>query len=304
MKFLLVGADPNNSTDGFIVLGVRKLLTEAFPGFLSEYLFLDDHTPQIPQKTQSFDAIVLCGTPWLWDRFYRSEKWRNLKRILAAHPQAKRVFLGLGSCFDLDKMELDLCEDPRSQQEMREMWNQGLCITRDSLIQKKFEKAGVHSTRLPCPAFFSTSLAAVSPQARPLLVWADPTATISGGYWQSHPDDFFKMMDEDVMRFVAEAQPLIVKAFQNEPNYLTIDDDKERTIPVTTTRSAIYTMMAHNPIKSMRVHWAIPALAMGRDVSIVPLDSRHLAFSEFKDIDSTEPFRREYIKLLRDHLEV
>ena len=83
-NILCVGADKNNSTDGVIVRGIYNILDSVFIDNKKEYLILNDHNPMTTiekYKDKKIDYVVVCGTPWLWDSFQLSVKYKNLEAI-------------------------------------------------------------------------------------------------------------------------------------------------------------------------------------------------------------------------------
>lgn len=290
MKLLLVGPDQHNATDGCIVRGIMNLIHKTFEGkehLLTsiQYIRLENDIPQNIKADLSYrDYIVVCGTPWLWDSFQNSVKYNNLLQLFNSTPQVRKIFMGAGTCVPLKASE-EILNRPEERGGMYRLFSQATTIVRDSLAQETLKKAGVKSHLLPCPAFFCYGDANISRTARyeDVLIWTDPTKTISASDW-TDPErlrEYYNVALNFYSRYGASV-------------YCTDQRDIEKAISIglpppillNSWRDTMGLMLKARRVLSGRVHCAIPAVASDtQEVDIMPIDSRHKAFTEFKRAD-------------------
>lgn len=276
MNILMVGANCNNSTDGVIVLGIHNLLKAALGKYEYDYAFLDDDRPQAIvnfNPTKYYDAVVVCGTPWLWDSFQNSTKYRNLKTCFNLHFRAKKLFLGIGSCLNIKDQISDILERPDEVAGMRDLFQNATVITRDTLAHEKLNYANVSNTLLPCPAYFCYG---INPKMSTIndynvLVYTDPTKTISGADW--HNEQKLRQYNDLIMYFYTRFSPKVFIA--NEKDAL---GAWELGLPspnlLITPFDTLNVMEESGVVLSTRVHCAVPAVIQQKLTFIVPLDTR------------------------------
>lgn len=277
MKLLLVGADENNSTDGVIVKGIRYLLNRSYPGCEMTYIFLNDHEKQYSPDfkwNESYDLIVVCGTPWLWDNFQRSIKYDNLITCFGAHNNAKRLFMGIGSCLPLGLENSGLLERPAERDGIKRLFENSTVIVRDKTAKAKLDIAGIKAVLLPCPAFFCYGediTARTINDFKNVLVYQDPTLSISADQWQCPIKLAHYYNTMEAFRVINRAevycanQKEIQSAINNgfpAPQLLRTADD------------TLDLMRSAYRVLSGRVHCAIPAIVQNAEVTLIPLDSR------------------------------
>lgn len=281
MKLLLVGADENNSTDGVIVKGIRYLLNRAYPDCEMTYVKLNDHETQgfaAFNAGESYDVIVVCGTPWLWDNFQNSIKYKNLQTCFYAHPAyVARLFMGIGSCIPLGLERSDILERPAEIQAMKTLFKGAKIIVRDKIAKNKLDNANIKSTLLPCPAFFcyGDDPHTKSPQKinefKAVLVYQDPTLSISADQWRCPVKltHYYSTMETFRVKNSAE----IYCANESE-----IESAQKNGFPtpklLKTADDTLVLMRSAFRVLSGRVHCAIPAIVQHADVTLIPLDSR------------------------------
>jgi hypothetical protein len=302
--FLLIGADQHNSTDGVIVQGIRNILTGVFGNeYSTDYLFIDDHNDMNVDSlynTRLYDAVIVCGTPWLWDGFHTTPKFRNMMAVFATHNEAKKVFMGVGTCLNLRDVKSNILERTTEQEALRVAYSDAIVIVRDSLAKYKLEKAGVQATHLPCPAYFCYgNNTPDSQKTYNVLVWTDPEKTISHGDW-SNPDKLRKYY-EIVQFFYENYEPIVVCAREEEiDKALAIGLPKPRLLEG--WKDTLALMTNANYVLSGRVHCAVPAFAQGAAVGLLPLDSRSLVLKDFgcpmiEDVNSLNALKLEHRSL-------
>jgi hypothetical protein len=282
-RFLLIGPDKNLATDGVIFLGIQNLLGSLNLPFQYDYLdLLDSEEQTYPQYlNSSYNALIICGTPWLWDQMWSSHKIQNIQKIFNRfNGQTKRVFLGIGSCFPTENSRKFL-RSPEDQTCLRELFKESLVITRDHLAQEVLELAQVPSHFLPCPSFYCYGVNSKisSESRRNVLVWYDPLSGLSKSLWQKRSEAYKTYIDE-VHKFIYDHSPLIVCNLFTETH-----EAKRQKIQVdrvfTGPEDNLFTMYSARRVFSGRVHCAVPALVQQKDITLYPIDSRFWTLADW-----------------------
>lgn len=278
VNILLIGANPNNSTDGIIVQGIRNLLTEVYGEYTFDYVFLDDHNNMnsvffYPNK--KYDLLVVCGTPWLWDNFQYSTKYKNLLLAFKLH-NTKKVFMGIGSCLNLNDINSNILKTSKEIEGMQKLFNDTTIIVRDKLAQDRLNNAGLKSYLLPCPGYFSTNKQ--SNLQNNVIFWCDPTQTISQTDWQSK--EKLDKYNNIFLQFYKRYNPKVYCAHASETSSAT-----KAGLPIPTVltgwENTLNIVQNANHVLSGRVHCAVPALTTGTKVGLVALDTRSFTLSDF-----------------------
>ena len=281
MRILLYGEDRNRATDGNIVQGTEFLLKLKYPNAIIDYIQFQDFYVVAPEYFNShikYDKVVLCGTPWIWDKFYLSTKYRNWLTLKAAHPEASIIMLGIGSCLNLDDIKSSLVREDTDIPFLKELTVGATVVVRDTLAHDILSNAGVHSILLPCPSFWCTIKWA--PKTKNLLIWCDPRQSISKCGWANDEEynaycekfvDFYYKYNPNVYCVHENEKASAVMAGLPEPMLLGNLDESHEII-----RNSEYVL-------SGRVHCAVPAWVSGAITEIVAIDSRAGAFIEGKE---------------------
>lgn len=286
MNFLLVGANPNNSTDGVIVRGIHTLLEFTFDQYTYEYVTIRDHQPQKAadfHPDKQFDAIIVCGTPWLWDSFQLSVKYKNLLECIEnTHFDSKIIFMGIGSCLNIKDMESDLLERKEERNAMNNLYDNigTTVITRDSLANEKLNKANIFNTLLLCPAYFCYGVVPASSAYNKednIMIWQDPTQSISGEDWKSKQKlDKFKQLFLD---FYIKYAPDVYCA-QDADVQMALDIGLPHPTVLRHWSDTLGIMQDAKRVLSARVHCAVPAIVQGAITELIALDSRSLVVQD------------------------
>ncbi len=280
MHILMIGPKENNSTDGVIIKGIKRLFERAYGKFTFSYRELRDHTEQRDSDFlvgEAFDLVAVCGTPWLWDSFQNSFKYRNALRCFELHPEAGKLFMGAGACLNLVDITSDILERPSEVQGMQ-IFRQATVIVRDPLAHYKLKKAGVVSYLLPCPAFFATGPAITPQKTSNVLIWQDPTQSISGESWKN--TKALSDWADEVLEFIEEKQPEIYCA---RPDDMPMAERLGfKPVVLNTADETLDAVNTVGEVLSGRVHCAVPALAQGASVKLKPFDSRMLTLEAFR----------------------
>lgn len=301
MRLLLVGADENNSTDGVIVQGIRYLLNRAYPNAILDYKMIEDINPQFYYSFNPatvYDMIVVCGTPWLWDSFQNSHKYQNLITCFKTHAGVKRLFLGIGSCLNIEDVGSNILKRPEEIEGIKQLFSNATVIVRDSVASNILNHSGIEHAFLPCPAYFCYGdKINVVTTFNNVLVFQNPLKSISAGNW-AHPDKLNAYYGE-MKHFHEVYNPLVVCA-----NVQDMDKAKELFGEVTllkTYKDTMDLMQGAKKVMSGRVHCAVPAIVSGADTQLMSLDTRYLVVAEFRDQD-TQAYLPIYDKILKKYL--
>lgn len=302
MKILMIGPDQHNSTDGVIVAGITNLLRQAFGEYDSDYVFLDDHSIMTAVALRGFtryDLVIVCGTPWLWDNFQKSIKFRNLLVCFERHHKTPKIFLGAGSCVPLGMFSSNILETEGEQEGIRKLFNYNntTVVVRDSLAKDRLDKAGVGSHQLRCPSFFCYGDLDVStPSNRAVLIWADPTKTISAEGWTDEAR--LKEYCATMKAFYDEHKPQVLCALESERD-LAVKIGLPRPLILKGVRHTLEIMAGVGRVLSGRVHCAIPAYVEGAKTELIPLDSRALTLTENQGYYDSAQDLNIYVQLLK-----
>lgn len=303
MNILMIGPNKNNATDGVIIRGIEYLISRSYPDHYITYRELNDIVPQSKADffhLLRFDLIVIAGTPWLWDSFQNSVKWQNLLVcLLDAHPQSKRLFMGIGSCLTLYNNDPNILCRPEEQAAMRSIYNSSTVIVRDSIAFLKLAEAGIKSHFLPCPAYFcygDEKPSQASQDEKNIFIWVDPKQTISAIDWQDSEKlieyyniclDFYKKFNPTVYCTSASEISTAIKIGLPAPILLSKTDD------------TLNLMRGAHRVLSGRVHCAVPAIAQRANVGLMALDTRSYVVKDFQQFEDLTPFIEDYKKILK-----
>lgn len=273
MNLLLVGND-DRQNDQVVIDGAKKLLNLALGRFTSDFIYISNDIPaddyDLPHQHVPYDAIVVIGTPWLWDGFGESVKYQNLLKVFEKYIHKKRVFIGAGSCFPLyytPKFET---------KDLAKLFGEATVFCRDPLI-KHHLKDVTKSVLLPCPSFWAWKDRHVSlKREKPLFVWHSPTLGISAETFDNKlleaysktAQSFVSNFDADVMSpdgHIVSGE-LLFKRHIYVPKDL---DDQFNHI----ARASI--------VVSTLVHSAAIAWSLGKPFNLIATDSRAQTIADF-----------------------
>lgn len=315
MKILGMGANPLNSRDGIIVEGCKSILNIAK---FDQYILIDDHNEQPINAfypDEKFDLIVYCGTPWLWDGMQHTAKYMNTLAVIKAHPEAKVVWLGLGSSVYLTDINSSILRTPLDTKMLKTTFEGQLVVVRDSLAHEILNNAGVENHFLPCPSYFFNPVCETSREFDVIFYHA-PETGISEGWWNKEK---LKRYNDIIGNFYMNHDNVKV-AVCDEREIQSWRDHISLTKPIL-LKDPIDTFnicKKARKVVSSRIHNAVPAMVYGAEVGIIPVDSRHLTISNHFDIiiNSVTDLHKikrcdikglidveEYRRLIKQHLE-
>jgi polysaccharide pyruvyl transferase WcaK-like protein len=281
MNITLLGPDWNNSTDGVIWQGTENLLRHAHPNARLRRIFLQDTAKQVwtEDDLSPADMLVIVGTPWLWDSFQSSWKYRNALELSKRLYKARLVFMGIGSCLSIHNRPEDVLKRSGEVEGMRELFSAQrdggtTVIVRDELAEAYLTSAGVDCTFLPCPAYFAYGLVQPdwSEYGRPVMVVQDPRASISAvDYVKEHMR--MRIISETYKAFYNDHNPL-VKVVNAADLLYAVSLGFTNVQYLEGWKDTLHVMSRAGVVLSGRAHCAVPAAALGKPVKIIPIDSR------------------------------
>lgn len=280
MKILGMGADQFNSRDGIIVQGCKAILSiDSFDRYLTiEDLVIQPIADFYPDE--KFDLIVYCGTPWLWDQMQHTAKYYNTLVAIKAHPEAKVVWLGIGSSLYLGDENKGILESTEDQQMLRDTFAGHLVVVRDKLAANILKKANVEHHYLPCPSYYFNPTQPTSKSFN-IAYYHAPQTGISREYWTNKRlakyNELFKHFATIYQAYIVVCDPAEISyaeaVFQTDINLITQYNE------------TFICCQRANIVLSSRVHNAVPALVYGASVGIVPIDSRARTLTDWFDIE-------------------
>jgi hypothetical protein len=289
---LLIGADPTNATDGVIVQGILNLLSIKLGQYTYEYLFLDDHNPMSDEqlnKNVVYDRIFVCGTPWLWDNFQNSVKYRNLLRCFELH-SCHKYFMGIGTCLNNKDANSNILERPQEIEGIRKLYSGTTIYVRDEIAYQKLLKAGIPSKHLPCPSFFCYKDNEKTFEEN-VLIWCDPIHTISKSDWYNK--DKLNKYYQLNLEFYKECNPVVYcKDEVEKANAIKIG--LPEPIILQGYQHTLDVMQKAKYVLSGRVHCAVPAFVKGKGLGLLSIDTRSKTISDFGGliINNVEDFKK------------
>lgn len=282
MKRVLFMNQSYSPTDGIIFHGVLDLFKK-FRIKQKRIYFRDNELMSPEEFFPEFDAdlIVIAGTPWLGHFIQGFPKFENAKTCFKAHPDAKRLFLGIGTSIFLNENKQTVLDQPFCSEILRELFEDSIITARDTLTKEILNDLNIDSKLLPCPAYYLSNPfpRSTSKNEYPVLFYIDPLRMCSQEYWRNNEKEL-ERYNEIVLAFYNNYKPKVFCALPHEPELaknLGIDNvevlrDYNHTLKVCAEGSFFL---------SARVHCAIPSFNLGKPTGIIPMDSRHLTLTDF-----------------------
>jgi hypothetical protein len=243
--------------------------------------------------------IIVSGSPWLWDRAWRSPKWRSMTQICKDNPQAKVLFLGVGSCYPLGKeQEISDSIVKLGATKVKEFFDGATIVVRDHLILETLTQCGVKAELLVCPAYFAKENLPYSEAKKPhnSLFFYDPKNGISAGCFT---DEERNALVKKQFDWAKEKNAMVYVVNQHEMNIASSAGFFVKMLH--DTDQAFAALHASSEVLSGRVHLAIPALSLGIPTELIPVDSRAQTV-EYARIADVEKDRKRLIEILKEFL--
>jgi hypothetical protein len=273
-----------NLGDLFTLEGSKYLMTKAIGPH--DMLMIDlssvEANPDLVFKkygNEKIDVFVVSGTPWIWDCCTSSKKYKALTNLLELYKDKKKIAMGIGSCYALNAAVLSqqiMSEKKKGFiKELYEVWNKfDLIFTRDTMASKILEHTGVkHFDEICTSSHLKKCIESpkIGKEVAPSLIFYNPELGLS----RESLDKYFV---EDYiffqLRFIKEYSPNIYTIEPMEYEWLKAHGiNSER---ITDIKRLIEILNNSRFILSGRIHSAIPARMLGKDVFLMPVDSRYL----------------------------
>lgn len=205
----------------------------------------------------------------------------NTINAISAHPEAKVVWLGLGSAVYLGDENIVL-RTPQDQEMLRNTFQGHTVIVRDSLANTILNEAGVENHFLPCPSYFFKPVCQTSRELDVIFYHAVKTG-ISAGYWNEENIENYRYIFRKFYNDNAHENLIIAVC---EPDEIPIAKSLfwQKPILLKDPIDTFHICKNARKVLSSRIHNAVPALVYGAEVGIVPVDSRHHTITDWFDI--------------------
>lgn len=315
MKFLIYGCESTTPTDGVIYRGCTTVLSRIYPEAVYSYLkqgsrFYRDST-LLPDEEllsgEKFDAIVVPGSPFLWDQYHKTAKIANLLRAKEIH-NCPVIWMGIGSCLPLDHRDILFSDEHLAA--TKRIYGNDLVIVRDSLAQEIMQKSGVKSEHLVCPSYYSQRIDRIEvtdysqnfnygsgtfslpagkfeiqygtagveitkilePRKENLIVFYEPTIGLSHQSWTDPKklEEYYEIYRE----FAKNGADVVVKDVEEVEFAEKIGLTDVRVLK--DVDDTLDTVCKYKNVLSGRVHCAVPALISGCNCRLIPIDTRYL----------------------------
>lgn len=284
MNYVLMVGPRLLPTDGMIFKGSQYVLADANI-VIDEYLGIDDTNITSIQPGHEPTHIIILGTPWVWDQCTASAKYANLQNLLNAYPEAKRLFLGVGSCLPLGKE--DVISADIKKLPLTDTFKGSTIITRDRYATDILSE--FNPMELPCPAFYALRDTPKPKRRNAVMIWYDPTSGVSKvDYDQSSADSLIHKYLEDFKYYYDLVRPDVYCVQPHEIGPA-VRLGLPKPVLIQDIQHAALILNAATSVFSGRVHMAVPAFEALRDaVTLVAVDSRACTMQTPFDGDLSE----------------
>lgn len=286
MKVLLVIPDPaGNPGDEVICRGILTLIERNLSITSPDYYYFESEDEGRRSRNESvletnFDVLIISGTPWLWDLCTYSNKYRELRQLIAINPSAKLIALGIGACVPIHCGAELICDKADVVADLKDIWGKfALITTRDKVASETLSTCAIPHVSDYCPSI----LAFPSPSAserrivsrRSALVFYLPQAGISR---ESLSSAFIEHYVDMQIALARSNNFDLACLLPVEKEYLS---DRlgvaPETVELLTSASDILRFVKCRPLViTGRVHVAIPTHIGGGTACLMPVDTRYL----------------------------
>lgn len=298
MKYVLAVGPKLIPTDGMIMEGSRYLLNKAGV-VVNEYIQINDHELEFQKPVQAPTHIIVLGTPWLWHKCHESIKYINLHNIFGHYPDAKKLFLGIGSCLPIGPSYEEVKDDMMTRYEHLSLFNDATVVVRDALAATLLWPVPTHN--LPCPAHWAAINEPTSTKGGPVMFWYDPTRGISSSSFKD-PEPWYKY-SKQFKEWHKQYKPTVYCIDKNEistaeliglPKPIVIQDVNHAKIIIANAERII----------SGRVHLAVPAKALKKPVELIAVDTRANTLYDHlnKPNERLDAYEAEYLRILQEFI--
>ena len=261
----------NQITEGIRYL-VRRLVPEAV--FVPVEMMHD--IPEHWEMAATCDVAILCGNPRFTlsgPSFWECDVWYRLAGLQAA---GIRVIDGWGGAahrqdvgMSVEDMARAIINLPRTGHYLRIASKIHRRITRDALMQRIYEWAGIESKLLPCSSWYAAKESGIVPATRQ---W-NAVALYAIPYHEGGIEAVHRMIEQ------AGEKARVIASTWGDYAWTRAHGIASELMP--DAASILRTFAACKRVIAMRLHAAIPAASLGCDVGSISIDSRILTLDPF-----------------------
>jgi hypothetical protein len=224
-----------------------------------------------------FDIIVLTGTPWLWDLCTKSKKYQDLEEFLGTFKSKGPIIgLGLGSCYPLRFSQTVLNSIIKERDDLKKIYSQFDYIsTRDSLAAFVLRSIGIKADFEVCPSFYAFQKIKHKKNNMDnenLLIFQDPAKSISREVLSQ--EEVNQIIEWQVTQYRNRITKIICITFKDYETAVKIWPEEVELI--SDFEKYVNLISISKKVISPRIHACIPAFSLGKEVEIVPIDTRAL----------------------------
>jgi hypothetical protein len=185
--------------------------------------------------------------------------------------------MGIGSCLNLKDQNTEILKREEEIVAMQQLYSNKLVICRDSFASSILENAQITHHCLPCPAYYCYNTESNHNKNTNVLVWTDPTQTISRENWKDK-EKLQKFYDIN-LSYIKQYKPDIYCAFESDVPQAEMLGFKPKTLK--DWKETLTIMTNAKKVLSSRIHCCVPAFVQEAEVGIIPLDTRHYVLSDY-----------------------
>ncbi len=268
-------ATNGNPGDSLANLGARALFVTALKNVIldSWYLIDGDLFPYQNLSFPRFDYSLLLCTPWLWDGAHASAKYKILRNFTKKIDCQKRLAIGVGASFVL---EYDSSGRQEFFNQLAPYWKDfDSIICRERFAYHLYSQfmAEDKIMLMPCPSYYASQLFGIAPmhEKDELLAFGFVSPKVTPGV--TPPQASSAMAYQD--KLVAQGIDVLTVT---DVDYLSFVERYSRapTFNIRHPLDIARTIATYSSLTSTRVHCCMPAVSLGLDVKIIPLDTRAL----------------------------
>ena len=287
--------DDYNCGDQLTYYGTKSLLTQAVGG--SKYLDVVqfDWRRAISERNTyvnefnwgQIDLIVLAGSPWLWNVCEESDKYKLLFDACKRWPDAKKVALGVGSCFS-EKSFNGIYYGPDNyffnhlprQIALFELYNQfDVIVVRDLLAKFIFDKLEIETINTFDTSIYSyrtIGLNRISNGNHKVLFFYNPQFGVSAEELEFNNDDYINFQLDWAVKnnasiFVNSLEDIIELNARNIAASFSVD-----------LKFLFAQLSECDELLTGRVHMGILGKLAGvSNITVLPVDTRFLTAAKF-----------------------
>jgi hypothetical protein len=287
--------DDYNCGDQLTYYGTKSLLTQAVGGTKYLDVVQFDHRRAVKELNTyitefhwgNIDIIALAGSPWLWNGCEKSEKYKILVDACNRWPEAKKVALGVGSCFSQKCFngiyygpDDYFFNHPPRQVALFELYKKfNVIVVRDLLAKFIFDKLGIASFNTFDTSIYSyhtIGLNKVGTGTRKALFFYNPHFGVSSEELDFNNNDYVNYQIE----WAAKNNATI---FVNSAEDLLELESRKIDANFSVDLKFLFAQLSEcDELLTGRVHMGVLGKLAGvKNVTVIPVDTRFLTAEKF-----------------------